>query len=354
MAVDQQIIAAKLLDWYDRHARSLPWRVPPNDDRGPDPYHVWLSEIMLQQTTVAAVGPYFARFLALWPTVDALAAADDADVMREWAGLGYYARARNLLAAARVVAANGGFPETEAGLRGLPGVGPYTAAAIAAIAFGEPAVVIDGNIERITSRLFALPDVLPAGRPRLAAALAPLVPPDRPGDFAQAMMDLGATICTPRKPLCSACPLAAACAAAIAGTPEAFPVKAPRRPRPLKHGTVWWIEHGGQVALVRRPAKGLLGGMLALPGTEWGTAQDHALPFPSDWRLLTEGVRHGFTHFELELKVASTALADRRQLPPGIDPVWTGRADVAAAGLPTLFARAAALALAHLPLLEGA
>jgi A/G-specific adenine glycosylase len=219
--------------------------------------------------------------------------------MREWAGLGYYARARNLLAAARQVAGLGAFPGTEAGLRTLPGVGPYTAAAIAAIAFGEAAVVIDGNIARVTSRLFALCDVLPAGRTRLTRTLAAQVPADRPGDFAQALMDLGATICTPRRPLCQVCPLSCACAAHIAGTPDSFPGKAPRRARPLKNGTVWWIEHRGRVALVRRPAKGLLGGMLALPGSEWAEAGGHDLPAGPRWKVLDDGVRHGFTHFEL-------------------------------------------------------
>jgi A/G-specific adenine glycosylase len=300
---------------------------------------------MLQQTTVAAAGPYFARFLALWPTVEALAAADEADVMREWAGLGYYARARNLCAAARVVAAAGAFPATSAGLRALPGVGPYTAAAIAAIAFGEPAVVIDANIERVTSRLFALPDALPAGRPSLEAALRPLVPEHRPGDFAQALMDLGATICTPRSPRCLVCPLSADCRARQSGNPEAFPVKPPKRPRPCKRGTAWWIEHDGDVALVRRPPKGLLGGMLALPSSAWSVDAAPAFPFDADWRLAPEPVRHGFTHFELELHVALTSTPDRLNGLAGQPLIWTARADVATAGLPTLFARAATLAL---------
>ncbi|TPE61113.1 A/G-specific adenine glycosylase [Sandaracinobacter neustonicus] len=357
MAANQQIDAAasptrKLLSWYDAHARALPWRAPPGSNALPDPYRVWLSEIMLQQTTVAAVGPYFERFLALWPDVQALAAADDADVMREWAGLGYYARARNLLAAARAVAARGGFPASESGLRELPGVGPYTAAAIAAIAFNEPAVVIDGNIERVASRLFALPDALPAGRARLAAALAPLVPPDRPGDFAQALMDLGATICTPRSPRCLLCPLNGNCLAHATGQQEAFPVKPPRKARPLKRGTLWWIEHAGEVALVRRPPRGLLGGMLALPGTAWSVEGDMSLPFPADWQLLETPVRHGFTHFELELRVAAAHLPHRIAHIAGHDPLWTPRNSLA--GLPTLFARAAALALAHLPELESA
>jgi A/G-specific adenine glycosylase len=351
MAVDTQSpapAAGRLLAWYDAAARTLPWRVPPGAPR-PDPYRVWLSEIMLQQTTVAAAGPYFERFLALWPTVEALARADEADVLREWAGLGYYARARNLCAAARAVAAAGAFPTTCRGLRDLPGVGPYTAAAIAAIAFGEPAVVIDANIERVTSRLFALPDALPAGRPALEAALRPLVPDDRPGDFAQALMDLGATICTPRTPRCLLCPLAADCRARAAGNPEAFPVKAPKRLRPLKQGMAWWIEHGGDVALVRRPPRGLYGGMLALPSSAWSVGAAPEYPFAADWQLLPQPVRHGFTHFELELRLA-VARAPTRLNGLGDQPlVWTPRADIASAGLPTLFARAADLVFAHLP-----
>jgi A/G-specific adenine glycosylase len=347
MAVDTQSSTSansRLLAWYDAGARDLPWRAPPGADR-PDPYRVWLSEIMLQQTTVAAAGPYFARFLAQWPTVDALAAADEADVLREWAGLGYYARARNLCAAARVVAAAGGFPETAAGLRALPGVGPYTAAAIAAIAFGEPAVVIDANIERVTSRLFALPDALPAGRPRLEAALKPLVPADRPGDFAQALMDLGATICTPRAPRCLLCPISADCQARAAGTPEAFPVKPAKRPRPTKQGTAWWIAHGEDVALVRRPPRGLYGGMLALPSSDWAVGASPEFPFAADWLLALEAVRHGFTHFELELRVGAVLVPHRLNSLAGQPLHWTPRAAVATAGLPTLFARAAEVAL---------
>jgi A/G-specific adenine glycosylase len=310
---------------------------------------VWLSEIMLQQTTVAAAGPYFERFLALWPTVEALARADESDVLRAWAGLGYYARARNLCAAARAVAAMGAFPDSSAGLRALPGVGPYPAAAIAAIAFGEPAVVIDANIERVTSRLFALPDALPAGRAALEAALRPLVPDDRPGDFAQALMDLGATLCTPRSPRCLLCPLGDDCRARKAGTPEAFPVKAPKRPRPLKQGVAWWIEHRGDVALVRRPPKGLLGGMLALPCSGWAVGLAAEPPVAADWHLLAETVRHGFTHFELELGVAIAQAPDRLDALAGEALIWTPRQALATAGLPTLFARAAALALASTP-----
>jgi A/G-specific adenine glycosylase len=351
MAVDTLSMPAatgRLLAWYDAGARALPWRAPPGAPR-PDPYRVWLSEIMLQQTTVAAAGPYFDRFLSLWPTVEALAAADEPEVMREWAGLGYYARARNLCAAARAVTAGGGFPTTSAGLRALPGVGPYTAAAIAAIAFGEPAVVIDANIERVTSRLFALPDALPAGRAVLERALRPLVPDQRPGDFAQALMDLGATLCTPRKPRCLLCPLATDCHARAAGTPEAFPVKAAKRPRPLKRGTAWWVEHQGDVALVRRPPRGLLGGMLALPSSAWTVDAGPEFPFAADWRLAPEPVRHGFTHFELELHVAVANAPERLNGIAGDALFWTPRNAVASAGLPTLFARAAGLALGLSP-----
>ncbi len=352
MAVDIQsmpIATGRLLAWYDAGARTLPWRAPPGAPP-PDPYRVWLSEIMLQQTTVAAAGPYFDRFLSLWPTVEALAAADEAEVMREWAGLGYYARARNLCGAARAVAASGGFPTTSAALRALPGVGPYTAAAIAAIAFGEPAVVIDANIERVTSRLFALSDALPAGRPVLEAALRPLVPAGRPGDFAQALMDLGATICTPRAPRCLLCPLTADCRARAAGLPEGFPVKAAKRPRPLKRGTAWWIAHRGDVALVRRPPRGLLGGMLALPSSAWAVDAGPSFPFAADWQLAPEPVRHGFTHFELELNIAIAHAPERLNGIAGDALIWTPREAVASAGLPTLFARAAGLALGLTPL----
>ena len=351
MAVDIQSNASatsRLLAWYDAGARTLPWRATPGSDR-PDPYRVWLSEIMLQQTTVAAASPYFERFLTLWPTVEALASADEADVMREWAGLGYYARARNLCAAARAVAAAGAFPETAVGLRALPGVGPYTAAAIAAIAFGEPAVVIDANIERVTSRLFALPDALPAGRPVLEAALRPLVPADRPGDFAQALMDLGATLCAPRSPRCLLCPIAADCRANALRTPEDFPVKAPKRPRPLKRGTAWWIEHGGDVALVRRPPRGLYGGMLALPSSDWSVGAAAEFPFAADWHLLTEPVRHGFTHFELELRVAVARAPARLNGIADKPLLWIPRTETLSAGLPTLFARTAEQVLDHFP-----
>lgn len=342
MAVDR--FSGLLLGWYDRHARTLPWRLAPGSATRPDPYAVWLCEIMAQQTTVVAVERYWRRFLHLWPTVEALAAADDADVMREWAGLGYYARARNLLAAARTVAALGGFPQTQAGLRALPGVGPYTAAAIAAIAFGERAAAIDANVERVVARMFAISTPLPAGRAEIAAALSPHVPADRPGDFAQGLMDLGATICTPRNPRCLLCPMQPLCAGHAGGAPEQYPARPAKKARPVKRGTAWLIVHGSEVALVRRPPRGLLGGMLALPGTGWSESEATAYPFEADWRHAAEPVRHIFTHFELRLDVASAPAPCRLNSLQGEPLLWTPREALAGAGLPTLYARAVTLA----------
>ncbi|QMW24551.1 A/G-specific adenine glycosylase [Sandaracinobacteroides saxicola] len=328
-----------MLAWYDVHARVLPWRSPPGTPP-PEPYRVWLSEVMLQQTTVATVAPRFAAFLARWPTVEALAAADDADVMREWAGLGYYARARNMLAAARAVVAAGGFPREAAGLRALPGVGDYTAAAVAAIAFGERALVLDGNVERVVARLAAVDAPLPAARTRLRAALDPQTPADRPGDFAQAMMDLGATVCTPRAPRCDLCPLAQGCVAHALGRETDFPVKAAKRERPVRDGLAWWLEVDGAVLLVRRPAKGLLGGMPALPSDGW-RGEPGEPPCPAPWREAAR-VTHGFTHFELRLRVLAATLPVR----PALAGEWWPVARLADAGLPTLFARAADAVLA--------
>ncbi len=341
--------SALLLAWYDVHARALPWRSPPGTPP-PEPYRVWLSEVMLQQTGTATVAPYFARFLARWPDVADLAAAADAEVMRAWAGLGYYARARNLLACARAVAANG-WPDTEAGLRALPGVGLYTAAAVTAIAFARRAVVVDGNVERVVARLFAVGMPLPAARRALYDLADGLTPWHRAGDHAQAMMDLGATVCTPRAPKCDACPLARDCAGRASGAPERFPVKAAKAAKPVRVGTAYWIEVGGQVLLERRPAKGLLGGMLGLPGSAWvaadalacptgtagvaGTADIAATPLPAP-------LRHVFTHFELRLTVAVAAPPTR----PDLAGEWYPVATIASAGLPTLYARAAAAVLA--------
>jgi A/G-specific adenine glycosylase len=328
MAVDA---SNALLEWYAVDKRRLPWRAEAGETA--DPYRVWLSEIMLQQTTVAAVRPYFEAFTARWPTVQALAAADEAEVMAAWAGLGYYARARNLLACARTVAGElgGAFPPDEAGLRRLPGIGRYTAAAIAAIAFGRRAVVVDGNVERVVSRLFAVAEPLPAARETIYGLAGTITPDAGAGDFAQAMMDLGATICTPRAPHCPRCPLLACCAAGRAGEAASYPVKTAKAPRPRRQGTAWWLEHGGKVLLVRRPARGLLGGMLALP--------DNGPPVEAAWR---EGgsVEHVFTHFALTLRV----LCGETDAPP--EGIWWPVERLEEAGLPTLFARAAARARA--------
>ena len=324
MAVDA---ASALLGWYIVDKRRLPWRAEAGER--PDPYRVWLSEIMLQQTTVAAVKPYFEKFTARWCTVDALAAADDAEVMAAWAGLGYYARARNLVACARMVAAAGGaFPDMEAELRKLPGIGRYTAAAIAAIAFGRRAVVVDANVERVVSRLFAVKEPLPAARERLYALAGTITPAEGAGDFAQAMMDLGSAICTPRAPACPRCPLLAFCAAGQAGEGERYPVKAPKAAKPRREGTAWWLEHQGRVLLVRRPAKGLLGGMLALP--------TDAPPAAAVWR---DGgsIDHVFTHFALNMRLLCGEAEG--EVPEGH---WHPIDALEEAGLPTLFARLAA------------
>lgn len=322
-------IADALLAWYDAHARDLPWRSPPGAPPM-DPYRVWLSEIMLQQTTVAAVIPYYAAFLARWPTVAALAAADDAEVMSAWAGLGYYARARNLLACARMVAGEGGFPETEAGLRALPGIGSYTAAAIAAIAFDQRAVVVDGNVERVVARLFAVETPLPAAKPELYQLTDGITPATRTGDFAQAMMDLGSTICTPRSPKCLICPVQSACRAI---DKNRYPLKTAKAVTPERHGTAWWIERDGQVWLVRRPATGLLGGMRALPGTDW-VAGAGRTDLPS--------IVHVFTHFRLTLSVERVP-EKGCNLPPGGE--WWPVARIAEAGLPRVFMKAALRAI---------
>ena len=299
-----------LLEWYDTHARDLPWRVGPGARaRGvrPDPYRVWLSEVMLQQTTVAAVKAYYERFTALWPDVAALAAAEDATVMGEWAGLGYYARARNLLKCARVVAgAHGGrFPDTREGLMALPGIGPYSGAAIAAIAFDRPEVVVDGNVERVMARLHDIRTPVPRAKPALIEAAARLTPETRPGDYAQAVMDLGATICTPRAPACGICPWRAPCAARAAGVAGELPARLPKAPRPVRFGHAYVARRrDGAWLLERRPESGLLGGMLGWPGSDWGEeAPELAPPVAAQWRDTGAEARHTFTHFHLRLRV---------------------------------------------------
>lgn len=335
VALRQAELAGHVLAWYDAHARTLPWRVPPGSRAYADPYRVWIAEIMLQQTTVATAGPRYQAFLARFPTVDALAAAPEAELLDAWAGLGYYARARNLAAAARQIAESG-FPQTAEALARLPGIGAYTAAAVAAIAFGEPVAVVDGNVERVLARVFACPVPPPKLKDALRPRLQALVPPDRPGDFAQGLMDLGATICTPRRPRCMDCPVAGLCSAQLKGMTDAFPAPKVRRVRPTRRGTVWWIEHDGAVALLRRQPGGLLGGMLALPGTEWREDSAPSLPFPSDWRVSDKPVRHAFTHFQLELTVAATRVSDE----PPIDGPILWLAPDAIAGLPTVYAKA--------------
>lgn len=293
-----------------------------------DAYRVWLSEVMLQQTTVAAVGPYFRNFLERWPSVEALAAAELDEVLHAWQGLGYYSRARNLHACARAVCRRHGgwFPADEAALRDLPGIGAYTAAAIAAIAFDVPATVVDGNVERVMARLHALDTPLPAAKPVLARLAAEITPTERPGDYAQAVMDLGATVCTPRKPACLACPWADGCRARASGMPETWPKRTPKAERPLRHGVAFWLERpDGAVLLRRRPDKGLLGGMMEIPSTPWrdtpwqpAEAREVA-PAAADWQPLDGVVRHVFTHFALELPV----LAGRTTDAAGIEGVWS-------------------------------
>ncbi len=374
-------IAPRLLAWYDAHRRNLPWRAGPGETA--DPYRVWLSEVMLQQTTVATVRPRFETWVTRWPDVASLAAAGEAEVMAAWAGLGYYARARNLVRAARAVAAAGGFPTTEAELRRLPGLGDYTAAAVAAIAYGQRAVVVDANVERVVARLAAIDAPLPGARAAIRAATDVVTPDARAGDFAQGMMDLGATICTARKPRCLLCPLREECAAYATGAPEAFPVKAAKKVRPRRYGTVFWLERNAatdcahlptsvrpelvegrakvvrvagastssartgvaesernarlEILLVRRPSRGLLGGMRALPTGPWIDTPPglDGAPAAANWRVLPETVEHGFTHFTLQLALA---VGEARAHVAG---EWWPVDRLDEAGLPTVFRRAA-------------
>jgi A/G-specific adenine glycosylase len=298
----------------------LPWRARPGEKS--DPYRVWLSEIMLQQTTVKTVGPYFERFLKRFPAVGDLAAASLDDVLRLWSGLGYYARARNLHACAKMVAQTlgGRFPDTENGLRELPGIGPYTAAAIAAIAFDRKSSPVDGNIERVVSRLFAIEEVLPGSKPLLRKYAESLTPEERAGDFAQAMMDLGATICTPRGPACVLCPWNDSCIARARGDAETFPRKSPKATGELRRGAAFVaVRADGSVLTRRRPERGLLGGLIEVPTTEWSTAfvesEDDA-PFPAEWKRRAGVVRHVFTHFPLELTIHVARVESRTKPPP--------------------------------------
>lgn len=315
---------AELLRWYERHHRRLPWRIGPRERaRGvrPDPYRVWLSEVMLQQTTVKAVGPYFERFAERWPTVSDLAAADERDVMAAWAGLGYYSRARNLIACARTVAARPGarFPDGEEALAALPGIGAYTAAAIAAIAFDRPAVVVDGNVERVVARLFTIDAPPPGLKARVRDALLPLVPSERAGEFAEALMDLGATLCTPKKPACALCPWSEPCAARREGRQAELPARAAKKARPTRHGTAYVARReDGAILLRRRPPSGLLGGMSEVPGTEWSTEPpESSPPLRADWVAAARPVEHVFTHFALKLAVERADVAAATPAPAG-------------------------------------
>ncbi|MEM7752440.1 MAG: A/G-specific adenine glycosylase [Pseudomonadota bacterium] len=301
--------ASDLLAWYDTHAREMPWRVSPSDRAAgvlPDPYRVWLSEIMLQQTTVAAVKSYFLKFTSIWPTVSDLAAAQDERVMAEWAGLGYYARARNLLKCARMVAGEYGgvFPETREELLKLPGVGPYTASAVAAIAFDKSETVVDGNVERVMARLHAVETPLPTAKPELTALAGDLTPQNRPGDYAQAVMDLGATICTPRSPACGICPWMASCVARADGIQATLPAKEKKKPKPIRFGFAYLgRREDGAWLLEQRPDKGLLGGMLCWPSSAWDDAPVETPPVAAEWRDTGAEVRHTFTHFHLRLAI---------------------------------------------------
>lgn len=348
---------AELLAWYDAEARDLPWRYPPG--KRADPYRVWLSEIMLQQTTVKAVVPYFERFTRDWPTVMALAAASRDDVLAAWAGLGYYSRARNLHACAQaVVERHGGrFPRREADLRDLPGIGPYTAAAIAAIAFGERATPVDGNIERVVARLFAFEVPLPAAKSEIKRLAATLTPAERAGDFAQAMMDLGATVCTPKRPSCLMCPVQTDCHGYAKGIAESLPRKAAKAERPTRHGAAFVVlREDGHVLLRRRPDKGLLGGMMEVPSSPWGatrledTKALRATPVSAQWWPVAEDVVHTFTHFRLEMRVFRAIVPVDAELTLWADPQrcsWVCRRELDTAALPSVMKKIVAAALAE-------
>src|ERR1700735_1499314 len=315
-----------LLDWYDRHRRVLPWR-PPAGQRA-DPYAVWLSEIMLQQTGVKTVAPYFAKFLARWPDVESLGRASLDDVLRMWAGLGYYSRARNLHACAVAVLRDhrGVFPDTEQGLQALPGIGPYTAAAIAAIAFGRRTMPVDGNIERVVSRLFAVEEPLPQAKPLIKQLAATLLGESRAGDSAQALMDLGSSICTPKKPACALCPLNDDCAARLRGDQEAFPRKAPKKTGTLRRGAAFIVTRGDQLLVRTRSEKGLLGGMTEVPGSDWVAGQEDKAALKqapvlngiARWHRKAGIVTHVFTHFPLELVVYTASVPARARAPSGM------------------------------------
>ncbi len=354
-------IAEILLAFYDDNARDLPWRVGPNSpaEKHINPYHIWLSEIMLQQTTVAAVIPYFEKFTTLWPDFNALAKADNADVMAAWAGLGYYARARNLVKCARMISSEyaGKLPQTESELKKLPGIGDYTAAAVASIAFGQRALVLDANIERVMTRLFLIDTPLPKGKSDIKAALGTIVPQDRAGDFAQAMMDLGASYCSVKNPKCQDCPIQSFCKASLSGKAELYPVKLPKKIKPERMGMAWWITYKDHVLLIKRDSAGMLGGMRALPDDGWTSKQDGDAILPVQLSRIAyfnennfvknihynEVVQHSFTHFSLKLKLIAIELmqidGDMSSV-PNENIFWWPIDRIEEAGLPTLFGKA--------------
>ena len=342
-------LSEDLLAWYDVHARVMPWRISPQDRAAgqlPDPYHVWLSEVMLQQTTVAAVDAYFRKFTTLWPTVRDLANAVDAEVMAAWAGLGYYARARNLLKCARAIVEkfDGKFPADAKTLLTLPGIGPYTAAALSSIAFDAPETVMDGNVERVMARLHNIDTPLPTAKPVLFDRAETLTPAIRPGDYAQAVMDLGATICTPRNPACGICPWRDPCKARAAGTAADLPKKLPKKSKPTRYGIAYvGRRQDGAWLLETRPESGLLGGMLGWPGTPWGDDPQDNPPARADWRTIVAEARHTFTHFHLRLEIRCA------DLPLNAEPLrgqFVDGRDFAPSSLPTVMRKVFDLARA--------
>jgi A/G-specific adenine glycosylase len=349
-----QELAGRLLAWYDVSARELPWRAKPGVV--PDPYAVWLSEIMLQQTTVAAVKAYFRKFILTWPSVESLAAAGLDDVLKAWAGLGYYARARNLHACAKAVVAEfgGRFPWREEHLRKLPGIGPYTAAAIAAIAFGGRHAAVDGNVERVLSRLHAIETPLPDSKPQIRALAQALVPEPRAGDFAQAMMDLGATVCTPRTPSCVICPWSENCMAKARGIVAKLPRRRAKAAVPKRYGVAFWVEReDGAVLLRRRPERGLLGGMMEVPSTAWDARHprlpETQAPIAARWAKLPGVVSHTFTHFHLELAVLKSHYVEAGALPDDGDYRWVAAQELSSEALPTVMRKVVALATTTAP-----
>ena len=358
MEPDGTVVAQALLDWYDGASRDLPWRIPPGETATPDPYRVWLSEVMLQQTTVKAVVPFYTGFLRRWPTVEALAAAPLDDVLAAWAGLGYYSRARNLHKCAQAIVADhgGAFPDTEAGLRELPGIGPYTAGAIAAIAFGERVTPVDGNVERVMARLFRIATPLPTAKPELKRRAASLTPSRRTGDFAQGLMDLGATVCTPKRPSCMICPLTRWCQANAAGVAATLPARKPKADKPVRRGIAFLaLREDGHVLLRQRDEQGLLARMLEVPGTDWSESwpvAEEALrtaPLKGSWWAVPGTVVHTFTHFKLELLVYRAVVPADAALTLWSKPDrcrWVARRDLGPQALPSLFRKVIAHGLA--------